>query len=583
MNGCHFMKRVLAGATIACVIGLMSPVAGLAQDDQEPRPVVAVMDVLTQGLKISDGTRGMLTRYMGIKIAMGGVFEVAPYEEMHKVISDLKLKSAADCYDQACRIRLGQEMAASKNVNTTIWKLDSQCSVIVELLDLRKATAEHAVEVAGLKCGDADLKAGVEKAAERLSREYGQGRGTSGTYDLKVQVQEKPAAAPGTMTFVDVDGAAYIGLTKVRKPADKLELSPGMYMVTVDGYEFKRFSEAFEVKPGLLTTVKPLKAAPGSDDKAASQARFKSLPDWVMGKAERPDAVDEKLGEQLRGLGSARFINPLQGEIDAVSRAVVDLARQWETYRRARIKEDIAAGKTVEGTEASDEEQKVVDAASSITKVPELKVSILHPAAAFGDTMFAGVGMVREGRFDAESSDGAANVVKFSGARARCSAVLGGLVGDIFKMFVLRSGVSVKAMFKSYQANIGDVSAASTEEQLVSDTATVEFASNIARGGLNLNVKGMLKSHQENSVAAGKSTDIEFTSSDMDISAVLGGKPVKIVLTDGVISDVSGMDVCAATDGLIESVRAAGFDVEVKDLPDSPFGAALSRVRIIPR
>jgi len=147
--------------------------SGAPAQSAEPKPVVAVFDIAIDGFKLSEVTMKRLTKYLGVRLMMGGLYQTAPESQLKDAMVALKLESQKDCYDERCRVQLGLEAAANKNLNVTIWKVGGKCSIIGALYDLRAAASEEAAEVADLNCDEEGLKAGIARFAAQLSGRKG--------------------------------------------------------------------------------------------------------------------------------------------------------------------------------------------------------------------------------------------------------------------------------------------------------------------------------------------------------------------------------------------------------------------------
>ncbi len=147
------------------VMVLTVPASG---DPSDPKPVVAVFDISVDGFQLPRDSIRRLTRYLNVRLMMNGSFQTAPESQLKEAMAALKLESQKDCYDESCRIQLGLEAAANKNLNVTIWKVGSKCSIIGALYDLRAAASESATEVKDQECTEEGLKAGIERFAAQL-------------------------------------------------------------------------------------------------------------------------------------------------------------------------------------------------------------------------------------------------------------------------------------------------------------------------------------------------------------------------------------------------------------------------------
>ena len=134
----------------------------------EPKPAVAVFDIVVEGLKIPEGTVRRLTRYLGVRLMMGGRYQIIPEDQLRGALTALKLDSQKDCYDDKCRVQLGLEVAASSNLIVNLWKVERKCQMTAVLYDLRTFTGQEGAAVRDVDCGEAGLTKGIEQLAEQL-------------------------------------------------------------------------------------------------------------------------------------------------------------------------------------------------------------------------------------------------------------------------------------------------------------------------------------------------------------------------------------------------------------------------------
>jgi hypothetical protein len=133
-----------APATI--VLSLL--VISLTADAAGPGPIVAVFEIEAQG---------------------AGRFRTVPRSQIKQRLTDLRKESYRDCYDQACQIEIGRELAASKALSTRVIAAGDRCELTVELFDLRSATTEAAHTASGA-CEASTLFDTVSAAVEALVR-----------------------------------------------------------------------------------------------------------------------------------------------------------------------------------------------------------------------------------------------------------------------------------------------------------------------------------------------------------------------------------------------------------------------------
>jgi len=165
------MYRSLHSLTLTILLALV-PLSPLVAQE---RRILAVMDIQDKsGLEAADLAAAV--DYLRGLLARSGRFEIVDkgrQEAKRKsVISDLQRESGDSCYDDKCRVRLGQELAADTLLLCSVAKLGSRCALTCELIPLEKATADNA-GVARFDCGADGLAGAIESVALQLNRRPG--------------------------------------------------------------------------------------------------------------------------------------------------------------------------------------------------------------------------------------------------------------------------------------------------------------------------------------------------------------------------------------------------------------------------
>lgn len=121
-------------------MSLFIPPAALAR-----APIIAVFDVQVSGVdSLRPGTADRLASFVAGRLATSGSFEVIPRSQVKTRLLEAKSETYRDCYDQACQIELGREMAAEKSVALEVLRLGRSCTVNLTLYDLARATTDAA-------------------------------------------------------------------------------------------------------------------------------------------------------------------------------------------------------------------------------------------------------------------------------------------------------------------------------------------------------------------------------------------------------------------------------------------------------
>jgi len=147
------------------IMGFMPRQSALAREDGR-KPIVVVFEIEDRSKKLGRATLENLTDYLGSLLSKGG-FQVVPREHVRERLKDAKKESYKTCYDQACQIELGRELAAQKSLASQVLRLGSRCKVTVNLYDLKKAASEKAGTASG-GCSEDDIVASLEAAAKSL-------------------------------------------------------------------------------------------------------------------------------------------------------------------------------------------------------------------------------------------------------------------------------------------------------------------------------------------------------------------------------------------------------------------------------
>jgi len=88
--------------------------AGLPAAARTDKPIVAVFAIQDKTGQLSPTTCELLTEYLAIKLAEGGVFQVVPSRALKDRLTELKKDSYKECYDEHCQIERPREEPAAK-------------------------------------------------------------------------------------------------------------------------------------------------------------------------------------------------------------------------------------------------------------------------------------------------------------------------------------------------------------------------------------------------------------------------------------------------------------------------------------
>lgn len=130
--------------------------------------ILAVFDIedVTKQLKAQDILQ--VQEFLETRLTEVGCFKIIPREQLRQRLLQEKVGSYRACFDEACQIELGKEVAAEKSLSTRILKVGSTCVVTSKLYDLKTATSEKAAS-ARVACSPEGLLNGMDQIATQLS------------------------------------------------------------------------------------------------------------------------------------------------------------------------------------------------------------------------------------------------------------------------------------------------------------------------------------------------------------------------------------------------------------------------------
>ena len=115
------------------------------------KPVVAVFQIQNKA-GLSKNAVEQLTDLVSAQLTASGHYQVVANSEVKKALRQKTAESYEACYDEACQIEIGKEIAAQKTLSTKVSKLAQTCVVTMQLYDLQKSASEKAATKTG-KCG----------------------------------------------------------------------------------------------------------------------------------------------------------------------------------------------------------------------------------------------------------------------------------------------------------------------------------------------------------------------------------------------------------------------------------------------
>lgn len=158
-------SRLLAAFCLAhALVAIALPAPARSAPDV---PVVAVFDILDQNGRFKQVELDQLTTYLAAQLATGEAYKVVPQSQIREALKQQKAESFKTCYDEACQIEIGRELAAQKTILTQIIVVGSSCAVTSTMYDLARAASERAATEKGA-CDQDSLVTALEKVAITL-------------------------------------------------------------------------------------------------------------------------------------------------------------------------------------------------------------------------------------------------------------------------------------------------------------------------------------------------------------------------------------------------------------------------------
>jgi hypothetical protein len=130
--------------------------------------ILAVFDVENKGVRLGPDVMDRLTNYLAGQMALTGVFQVVPREQLKARLSQQRTASYKTCFDQSCQIEIGKELAAQKALTGQVIRLGSKCTVVLVLINLKKAATERGASREGV-CSEDGIAQSLKEAALELT------------------------------------------------------------------------------------------------------------------------------------------------------------------------------------------------------------------------------------------------------------------------------------------------------------------------------------------------------------------------------------------------------------------------------
>jgi hypothetical protein len=130
--------------------------------------VLAVFDIEDVTKQLKEQELNQLQDFLETRLTELAGFKIVPREQLKDRLQEQKTASYRKCYDEACQIELGKEVAAGKSLSSRILRVGSTCVVTSKLFDLKTATSEKAAS-ARVACNPDGLLDGMDQLAKQLS------------------------------------------------------------------------------------------------------------------------------------------------------------------------------------------------------------------------------------------------------------------------------------------------------------------------------------------------------------------------------------------------------------------------------
>jgi len=135
---------------------------------EEKRYKLAVMEIEDRSGKFSKEVISNATEYLRSKMVSSNKYVVISKDRQQKqLIKEEKKESHKECYDQSCRIQLGQALSADTILAGSITKFGGMFTLTVEIIDLAKEATIQGAE-AEFENMEKGLKTAIEEIAEQL-------------------------------------------------------------------------------------------------------------------------------------------------------------------------------------------------------------------------------------------------------------------------------------------------------------------------------------------------------------------------------------------------------------------------------
>ncbi len=148
--------------SLFCLVSFATAGSPVAQP-----PVLAVFNIEDRTGSMSAGFLSQLTDYLATRLGEGGRFRVVPRATVQQRIQSSKRKSYRKCYDEACQVEMGRELAATKIVSARILSIGGECRFTLQLYDLARAATDATASIK-TACRTKALPEAIDRAVRRI-------------------------------------------------------------------------------------------------------------------------------------------------------------------------------------------------------------------------------------------------------------------------------------------------------------------------------------------------------------------------------------------------------------------------------
>jgi len=257
----------------ACLWVSVAPTGAVAQEygDEDPPPVVAVMDITQDGVGLNQSSLRRMSEYLLSRITAGGQYMVVPRDQVTQALVKQKVKAQQPCYG-SCHVKLATAVAANKVLHGKFMKVGNRCSLILDLYDIQSETMEKSVEADKLVCTESGLKEGIAAGAAKMSGRYtvemAQGGQSvpGGVQPESVVVQPSPVSGSsssntGSLNITGSPEGALVeivgppefgknGRASARLPVAGMLVPAGNYKITIAAKDYETAERTVWVYPG---------------------------------------------------------------------------------------------------------------------------------------------------------------------------------------------------------------------------------------------------------------------------------------------------------------------------------------------